>query len=471
MKSICIEVELALGDVARVVRDGVRHVVAGHRRHRENRYRARAVEVYRLLVACGELGVEVARIAAVRGNLLHRDRDFLHRVGERRHVGEKNENILALKRELLGDRERDIGDENALDRRVCRRVDEHDSLRKRARLVERRAELEVLVVLEPHAADDDYVRVCLQRDAGEKFVVGFAGLCENRELLRDDERVEEVDHRDVRLHHAVRHDALRRVDRRLPDGRGVLVDRRASVARNGGAGERAAEKRLGEGHLHRLAEEADSCGGVDASRACEDLQRHVRAVELDDLRERSSRARLDFGNLVVLHTLRAERRNGARQRVDLMVDFVVEHWNSLSCPLIIPYFPANAECMKLCPTPLMVGVVRMGGKMINVLTMHFRALIFLLATAPVAQAAPVDAAPVPPRTGSRTATGRRVRTTSCAATRCCSPNGALRHQRSRLRMRCISPPRARNPRAISTGARTAASTRSCSSIGSSSATS
>ena len=41
--------------------------------------------------------------------------------------------------------------------------------------------------------------------------------------------------------------------------------------------------------------------------------------------------------------------------------------------------------------------------------MHFRALIFLLATATVAQAASVDAAPVPPRTGSRTATTNHER--------------------------------------------------------------
>ena len=92
-----------------------------------------------------------------------------------------------------------------------------------------------------------------------------------------------------------------------------------------GTGECAAEERFGEGHLHRLAEEADSRGGIDASRSREDLQRHVRAVELDDLRERRARAALHLGYLVVLHALGAKRGDGPRKGVDSMIDFAVEH--------------------------------------------------------------------------------------------------------------------------------------------------
>ena len=204
-------------------------------------------------------------------------------------------------------------------------MDEHDGLRERAGAVEGGAELQVLVVLEAHAADDDDVGVGLEGDAREELVVGLAGLGEDRQLLRDDERVKEVDHRDVRAHHPVGHDALRRVYRGLPDRRGVVADGGAAVARHARAGEGAAEEVVRERHLHRLAEEPDARGGVDAPGAGEDLQRHVRPVELDDLREGSAGAAFHLGDFAVFHALCAERRDRPGQRVDFVIDSVVEH--------------------------------------------------------------------------------------------------------------------------------------------------
>jgi len=60
-----MQVELALGDVAGVVGDRVRDIAARHGRHCEDRYRAAALILRRLLVAARELAVEVAEIASV----------------------------------------------------------------------------------------------------------------------------------------------------------------------------------------------------------------------------------------------------------------------------------------------------------------------------------------------------------------------------------------------------------------------
>ena len=82
----------------------------------------------------------------------------------------------------------------------------------------------------------------------------------------------------------------------------------------------AAEGSVGEGDLDRVAEEAHGGVGVDAARAGEDLERDVRSVELDDLRERRAGTGVDLRNFAVLHALGAKRRDGAGKRVDAMVD-------------------------------------------------------------------------------------------------------------------------------------------------------
>ena len=201
-------------------------------------------------------------------------------------------------------------------------MDEHHGAGEGAGLVERVAEVEVVVVLEAHAAEDDHVRLGLQRDARQQLVVGLAGLGEDRELLRLDERVEDVDHRDVRAHHVARDDALGGVDGRAADVDEVVAEGGALVARVAAAVEDAAEQVVGEGDLHRAAEEADARVGRDAAGAGEDLERDVLAVDLDDLGERRDAAGGDLGELVVGDAGGAEGDDAAGAGVDAVVDGV-----------------------------------------------------------------------------------------------------------------------------------------------------
>ena len=125
----------------------MRYVVSGHRRHGEDGYRPRAFEVDGFFVAGSELTVQVAGITAVRRNLFLRDRDFFHRVGEVRHIGQKDEHVFALQRKLFGDGKAQIGHFHAFDRRVGGRVDKHNGAAHRSAVFERVFKVQVIVVL------------------------------------------------------------------------------------------------------------------------------------------------------------------------------------------------------------------------------------------------------------------------------------------------------------------------------------
>ena len=107
-------------------------------------------------------------------------------------------------------------------------------------------EVEVIVVFESHAAEDDDVDFRLHGDSGEEFVVGFARDGEDREFLRFDERVEQVDHRNARADHLPGNDSFRGVDGGAADFDHVGGDFRAHVAGGSGSVEDAAEK-IGRG--------------------------------------------------------------------------------------------------------------------------------------------------------------------------------------------------------------------------------
>ena len=83
-----MKVELPFGDVARVVRHRVGHVVAWHGRDRENCHRARSLEVTCLFVALRQLRIEVSQVSAGSRDALGRDAELLERVRVPGHVCE-----------------------------------------------------------------------------------------------------------------------------------------------------------------------------------------------------------------------------------------------------------------------------------------------------------------------------------------------------------------------------------------------
>ena len=96
-------------------------------RHGDDGDGASVGELYRLLVDLRQVGVERARHRVLGGDLVHTVGDDGQGIGVVRHVRQQHEDLLALDYgEVLGGRERHVGDEQALDGGVLRRVDEAD---------------------------------------------------------------------------------------------------------------------------------------------------------------------------------------------------------------------------------------------------------------------------------------------------------------------------------------------------------
>ena len=72
-------------------------------------------------------------------------------------------------------------------------------------------EVEIVIVLESHSAEDDHVDFRLHRDPGKELVVRLAGDREDRQFLGFNKRVEQVDHRNTGTDHILWKNTLRRV--------------------------------------------------------------------------------------------------------------------------------------------------------------------------------------------------------------------------------------------------------------------
>ncbi|OQC60097.1 MAG: hypothetical protein BWX54_00359 [Verrucomicrobia bacterium ADurb.Bin018] len=190
---------------------------------------------------------------------------------------------------------------------------------------QRVTELEVVVVLQPHTAQDDDIHLGLQGNARQQLVVGLARRGKNRQFLRFHQRVEYVNHRDARAHHFARDDALGGVHRRPADGNAVFVEFRTVVARLAGAVEHAPQQRIREGYIHLVPQKAHLAIGGNAAAAREHLQIHLVVIQPDHLRQRSSQRANHLCQFTVGHALGAHGDDVARNLLDAMI-------NLMHCP-------------------------------------------------------------------------------------------------------------------------------------------
>jgi len=181
----------------------MRDIVAWHSGYRKNGDRTLVGEVNRLLVARSKLAIQVARIAAVRRNLFLRDGNFLHAVRKVRHIGEQHEDVLSLQCKLFCDSKRKVRNLDAFYRRVRRSVHEHDCLAQGAAFLKRVLKVQVVIIFQAHAAQNNHIYLSLHGNTCKQLVVRFAAYGKNRELLAHHERIEHVDHRNASTNHAV----------------------------------------------------------------------------------------------------------------------------------------------------------------------------------------------------------------------------------------------------------------------------
>ncbi len=247
------------------------HIVARHRGDREDRKRTGSLEVDRLLIPRSEGTVEVAWIPSVRRNLLHGDGDLLHGIGEVGHIGQQHQHLLAIQGKLLGNRKRNVGNQQAFHGRITSGMHEENGPAHGSTLFQGIPEIEVIVVLETHSAEDDEIDFGLHGDSCQHFVVGFPGNGEYGQLLRFNQCIEHIDHRKSGTDHIAGNDAHGGIHRRTTDLDEVLGEFGSIVPRFSGTGEHPTEEIFTIGNPHRISKEPHLVSGGDTPRASEHL--------------------------------------------------------------------------------------------------------------------------------------------------------------------------------------------------------
>ena len=308
--------ELALCDVAGVVRDGVGDVAVVQGRDRDDGDGAAIRQLHGFLVDLGEVGIERTRHGVLGRDLVHAVGHDGQGVGVEGHVGQQDEHLLVLVHgEVFGGSQGHVRDEQALHRRLLGRVDEGDDLVQGARRLEGVAEEEVVVVGQAHAAEDDLVDIGAQRDVRHDLVVRLVRVGEEGDLLAGDEGVVEVDAGDAGRDQLGGLAALVGVDGGAAHLALFSFDFRAAVDRVAVGVEEAAGELVAHVQGRRGAVEGDFGVGRDPFGAGEDLQGDGVALGLHDL----GKLAVHRGQLVVGHTPCVEGDRGLGDGLELRV--------------------------------------------------------------------------------------------------------------------------------------------------------
>ena len=207
LEQLAVEDDLALGDVAGEVGDGVRDVVVGHGEDGDLRDGALgALDLARPLVQGGEVGVQVARDSPCGRDLAADGGDLAQRLAVVRHVRHDDQHVhVALVGEVLGRGQRAARRDEALDGGVVGEGEEHDDVGENAAVLEGVDEEARHVVLDAHGGEDDDEGLVggedlrLADDLRGEPVVRQAVAGEDGQLLAADQGVHPVDAGDAGL--------------------------------------------------------------------------------------------------------------------------------------------------------------------------------------------------------------------------------------------------------------------------------
>ena len=105
-----------------------------------------------------------------------------------------------------------IRHKQAFHSRIGRAMDEHDRFVHRSRLFGIIDKGLIILKGQPHAANDDHIGIGLIGNPHQKCIIGLPGNGKNRNFLRLDKAVEDIDHRNIGPHHFAWDDPLDRIE-------------------------------------------------------------------------------------------------------------------------------------------------------------------------------------------------------------------------------------------------------------------
>ena len=195
--AVAAQIQLALGDVTRVVGHGMGDVATaqcGYGNDGDGTATYALGELHGLLVDLGQVGVQRTGHGVLGRNLVHTVAYDRQRVGIRCHVGEQYQHgLMLLHGKVLGCGKCHVGNEQSLHGRVLGGVDEgYDSV-QRTCIGEGVAEEVIVIVGHTHTAQDDLVGLGAHGHHSHHLVEGLVGVGEEGDLLTGHQGVVQVD--------------------------------------------------------------------------------------------------------------------------------------------------------------------------------------------------------------------------------------------------------------------------------------
>lgn len=225
---LAINEDLALGDVASQVGDGMGDIIIGHGQDGQLSDGAvLAVHTACALIDCREIRVHVTGVSTTPWHLLSGGRDLTEGIGVGAHICENREHVhLFLISEVLSGGQSQAGSDDTLNGGVvCQVHEEHDAVHRPIDLEVGLEETSGLHV-DSHGCEHNgeiVIRVVhhvlllheggLSANLSTDLIVGQTGRREERDLLAAGDGVHHIDGRDARLDHLLGVDSLIRVNR------------------------------------------------------------------------------------------------------------------------------------------------------------------------------------------------------------------------------------------------------------------
>ena len=200
-------------------------------------------------------------------------------------------------------------------------MNKHHRPGERTVFIECTLESKVVIIFQSHSSQHDNIDFRLQSDAGKQLIVGLSGRGKNRQLLRFDQCIENIDHGNVGPDHIAGNNALGRIHRRSSDGNKFIGNIRTVVPGSAPAVENPAQKSIGTGNHHLPPQETHLILSTDTPAAGKNLQRNFAAVNTDHLSQRCTPDTGDFSEFIVSCRISFDGDNIAGNPDDLMIYF------------------------------------------------------------------------------------------------------------------------------------------------------
>ena len=200
-----VQIKLALGNIAGIVRHRMGHIISGHGGHREDGDGTCPLKIAGFFIAHGQLGIQIPHVTPGCRDTFKGNADLLHGIGISGHIGHEHQHPFALLNgKFFRHRQGHIRNGETLHDRVGSQIHIHDRPVKHPMCFKSGLEKMVIVKNQAQAPEHQNIRIGLKTDARQQLIKRLPCHRKDGNLLAFHQAVEQVDHGNFRLNHFVR---------------------------------------------------------------------------------------------------------------------------------------------------------------------------------------------------------------------------------------------------------------------------